>query len=71
MKKQLESYYDTLWELLDEVAEFYSITVPLLSGGIQYGECSKIHIEGDKGLYTHIIITRMETGRYELVSYQL
>jgi len=72
-RPQLQSTYPTLWALSEAVEDYYKCTVPTIYGGIGYGENCRINIAPDsaKENYLHIIITRLDSGWYELVSYRL
>ena len=67
----LDSYYETLGELLTAVSVAYDEIIPIFYGGIGYGETHRMHIETAGRKTLHVIVTRMDTGRYELVSYRL
>lgn len=69
----MDSLYDTLWALSEAVEEFYDVLVPVIYGGISYGETLRLDIEPEtaRQKWLHVIITRLESGRYELVSYRL
>lgn len=73
--------YETLSETLDAAEKTLSTVVinenwrDHFSGGINYNQCLDGHfpIESLNGhktrKYFHVIITRLDSGRYELVSY--
>lgn len=77
-------FYETLSDVLDVVDKQILEEKIVLecdyrssysTGGINYGETSRTHweivsIKGKKTRkYFHVIITRMDNGKYELVSY--
>jgi hypothetical protein len=69
----LDSFYETLGELLTAVSVHYDVIVPMIYGGVGYGETFRFDVEptAPRQKHLHVVITRMETGRYELVSYRL
>ena len=68
----MEVHYDTLWALFDAVAENYKIAIPMITGGIGYGEYVKYHFDiGHKTKQLHVQIYRLDSGRYEYNGYVL
>jgi hypothetical protein len=78
--------FETLWAAVDAAQEELKESKAVLEepdriqywfGGIPYGQVAERHepiktLKGRKtGKWFHMIITRMESGRYELVTYIL
>jgi hypothetical protein len=68
----MKVHYDTLWNLFDDLADEYKITVPMITGGIGYEEYRKFHfdLKNDKRML-HVQIYRLSSGRYECNAYKL
>ena len=68
----METHYETLWALFDDVSSTYNIQVPLITGGIKYGEYRKFHFDvGHKKKQLHVQVYRLDSGRYEYNGYVL
>jgi len=68
----METHYDTLWALFDAVSITYNIEVPMITGGIGYGEYRKFHFDvGHKTKQLHVQVYRLDSGRYEYNGYVL
>ena len=39
----MKTYYNTLWQLFDDLSVEYKFEVPLITGGIRYEEYAKYH----------------------------
>lgn len=67
----MKTHYDTLWHLFDDLASEYKFEVPLISGGIGYGEYQKYHFQVSPRKMLHVQIYRLDSGRYEFNGYIL
>lgn len=68
----METHYETLWALFDDVSKAYNIQVPMITGGIKYGEYRKFHFDvGHKKKQLHVQVYRLDSGRYEYNGYVL
>jgi hypothetical protein len=72
MEVLMETHYDTLWALFDDVSTHYGIKLPMITGGIKYGEYRKFHFDvGHKKKQLHVQVYRLDSGRYEYNGYVL
>lgn len=68
----MKTYYNTLWELFDDLGQEYKFEVPMITGGIGYGEYAQYHFDiGHKTKQLHVQITRLQSGTYEYNGYVL
>ena len=68
----MKTYYDTLWELFEDLEMVYKIELPLITGGIKYEESQSYHFDiGHKTKQLHVQIYRRESGIYEYNGYIL
>jgi len=66
----MQTHYETLWQLFDDLSSEYKFEVPMITGGIAYGQYMKYHFEVGKKIL-HVQIYRLESGRYEYNGYIL
>jgi hypothetical protein len=71
----MKNHYETLWDLFDDLANFYSknkVEIPMITGGISYEQTVKytLNISHDTKKL-HVQIYRMPSGRYEYNGYIL
>lgn len=68
----METHYETLWELFDDLASNYKIRIPMITGGIKYEEYRKFHFDiGHRYKMLHVQVYRLASGKYECNSYVL
>lgn len=68
----MKTYYNTLWELFDDLSVKYKFEVPLITGGIAYETYEQFHFDiGHKRKELHVQIYRRESGVYEYNGYVL
>jgi hypothetical protein len=71
----MKNHYETLWDLFDDLAEFYSndhIEIPMITGGISREQTMKYTFNiSHKTKKLHVQIYRMSSGRYEYNGYVL
>lgn len=68
----METHYETLWALFEDVSITYNIEVPMITGGIRYGEYRKFHFDvGHKKKQLHVQVYRLDSGIYEYNGYVL
>lgn len=68
---EMQVHYETLWALFDDVAAKYKIAIPMITGGISYGEYKKFHFQVSPRKMLHVQIYRLDSGRYEYNGYIL
>jgi len=61
--------YNTLWQVYQHLENCYGLVVSL-PDAVNYLQTATRHYNLN-GEWLHVIITRLESGRYELVSYVL
>ena len=71
----MKTHYETLWDLFDDLAEFYSssqVEIPMITGGIAYEQTMSYTFNiSHKTKKLHVQIYRMPSGRYEYNGYVL
>lgn len=68
----MKTHYDTLWQLFDDLVDYYKVEIPMITGGIGYEEYRKFHFDTKhKTKQLHVQVYRLPSGRYECNSYVL
>lgn len=68
----MKTHYKTLWELFDDLGEEFKFEVPIITGGIGYGQYMKYRFDiGHQKKLLHVQIYRLESGTYEYNGYVL
>lgn len=68
----MKTHYDTLWQLFDDLADYYKVEIPMITGGIGYEEYGEWHFDTKhKTKMLHVQVYRLPSGRYECNAYVL